>query len=770
MSFLTPFMLWGTLAAGIPIALHFFFRSRYRTVPWAAMKFLLTSIEQTSRRLRFQELLLLIVRCLVLALLALAFARPLTTLARGSGRGDAVDAVFLMDVSYSMGGRDGAKTRLERAQQAALKILEELPPHSTVQVVHCADRAELLGPQSPGNLDQAAQIINNVKLTSLATDLAPGAVEAASILERGQAANKELYVFSDMQKSGWERQAGPLKRTLESIKDKAAITLVRCGTRPVKNVAVVGIAPQSGVPRPGERVGFAVLLRNTGTEAVERLNISLTVNLDDKSTEVQAAPLIAPGETRAIPLTAKLEKPGLHVLTAKLQTDDLDGDNRFDQILLVREQVNVLVVDGGLSERDPKKSSSYYLMNALVPVKDSDKAKYYLQPRVVPPRLASPALLARQDLCILVNAAAQPDLKHRDALARDFLDELGRFVREGHGLIIFAGDQVQADAYNRLLGQKLGLLPLKIKGVVERAIKEPLLVNRDSFDLPAFLKFKTDEFYKEFNRVEAYQALELDESQAAAASRAGPSDPVQRAGPDGNQEASAAPARVVLRFQNGLPALAAKQVDAGEVLLVTTAADPGWKEDSPNPTWTDWPLRFVYVPFIDVAVAHLLHGQTQNHNLTAGETLRWYPSEKMTRSFTLVSPGGVRQRLGLPEKVGNRLVVTASDLPAAGVYRLVESLPADTTPAPIPVDDKTSGIPLAVTPDLRESDSLETFSDEQLDQRLGFSPAHVTAGAEAGALTLSDRLNREWTTWLLMAVFGLVVAEALLAWWCGRAW
>src|SRR6266699_7150571 len=103
MTFLAPTMLWGALAVGIPIALHFFFRSRYRTIPWAAMKFLLTSIEQTSRRLKFQELLLLVLRCLVLAALALAMARPITSAARGTGRGDAVDAVFLMDVSYSMG-------------------------------------------------------------------------------------------------------------------------------------------------------------------------------------------------------------------------------------------------------------------------------------------------------------------------------------------------------------------------------------------------------------------------------------------------------------------------------------------------------------------------------------------------------------------------------------------------------------------------------------------------------------------------------------------
>src|SRR5882724_12500619 len=76
MAFLAPFLLWGALAAGIPVAIHLFFRSRYRTVPWAAMKFLLTSVEQTSRRLRFQELLLLMLRVLLLVILALALARP----------------------------------------------------------------------------------------------------------------------------------------------------------------------------------------------------------------------------------------------------------------------------------------------------------------------------------------------------------------------------------------------------------------------------------------------------------------------------------------------------------------------------------------------------------------------------------------------------------------------------------------------------------------------------------------------------------------------
>src|SRR5437763_17008055 len=103
MSFLAPYMLWGALAAGIPIALHFFYRSRYRDVPWAAMKFLLASLEQTSRRLRFQELLLLLLRVAVLLVLALALSRPMGSASgRGAG-GDAVDAVLVIDNSLSMG-------------------------------------------------------------------------------------------------------------------------------------------------------------------------------------------------------------------------------------------------------------------------------------------------------------------------------------------------------------------------------------------------------------------------------------------------------------------------------------------------------------------------------------------------------------------------------------------------------------------------------------------------------------------------------------------
>jgi hypothetical protein len=754
-------MLWGGVAAGVPIAIHLFFRSRYRTVPWAAMSFLLTSIEQTSRRLRFQELLLLCLRVALLVLLALALARPISSALRGSGGGDSLDAVFLIDTSMSMGAADGAKTRLERAREEALMLIDQLPPHSTVQIITCAGSgATLLGPRSPANLDQARGLLQEIQPSNLGTDFYPGVQEAAAVLQRGHSSNKELYVFSDLQKSGWERQSGGLVELLKDLKSKTVINLVRCGTRTLKNVAIVDITPQSGVPRPGERVGFAVLVRNTSTESVQDLKVTLSVDGDDKTTETQAIPSIEPGETRAVTLSGKLEKPGLRILTARVTHDDLDGDNRYDQVIQVRDQVNILVVDGNYNEREPAKSSSYWLTHALIPVDDTQRARFQLQPRYVTPRQASPALLGRQDLCILVNVALKPEPgRGTDALPADFIEELGRFVRQGHGLMIFAGDHVAPDAYNRLLGQQQGLLPLPIKAAFKTDPAKPLLLDRNSFTLPDYWRFKEDDYYKDFSSVQVWQGLEVTETTKPGTAK-------DEEGKEAN------PVTVALRYNDGKPAIVTRKVDAGEVLMITTAADPGSDQKSPNPTWTNWPfLLNVHLPFVHVTVSHMLHGQAQTYNTIAGEPLNWYPTERTPLAYTLVQPDGKRVRLGLPEKVGNRNVVTASDLPRAGIYHLVTAAPnAPEIPEPsASAANKDSGTPLAVIPDLRETEDLQALTDPQIDERLGFVPVHMTAGADAAIGGTTDRLNREWTLWLLTAVLVVVLCEGTLAWWCGKA-
>ncbi|HXX93844.1 MAG TPA: BatA domain-containing protein, partial [Planctomycetota bacterium] len=588
MAFLAPWMLWGLAAASVPVILHFFYRSRYRTVPWAAMKFLLTSVEQTSRRLRFQELLLLVARTALLLLLALALARPSSVARSGSADGDAVDAVLLVDLSTSMGARDGAKTRLERAKDGALAVIDHLPPHSTVQVIATADREMPLGPAAASNLDQAREIVRSITQAHLSTDHLPGLVEAEKALESGHSPNKELYLFTDMQKSGWERQAAAVQAKLREISKTSTVTLVRCGTRAPRNVSIVGLQPQSGIPHTGERVGFAVLVRNTGSEPVRDLTVTLEVEGRGKERESQAIPSLAPGETVAVTLTAKLEKAGLRPVTAAVGPDDLEADNTFTRVIHVREQTRVLVVDGSPSEQRPETGSSYYLMHSLRPVPESAWASYHVQPRLVTPLEATPAHLGDMDACILANVPlAGTGENTPGALPQEFVDRLARFVREGHGLLIFGGPRVAVDLYNQVLFDEHGLLPYRLTPA-ELPAASPAHPDPVTADPTGFLAAFRDEPLSRLAQVNATQWLGLDERESKES-------------------------RVALRYGNGKAAVATRTVGTGEVVVVTTSADP---------RWTDWPLRHTYLPFTHLVLSRLLDGPTAAHNRTAGEPLQ----------------------------------------------------------------------------------------------------------------------------------------------------
>ncbi|HZU37584.1 MAG TPA: CARDB domain-containing protein, partial [Gemmataceae bacterium] len=608
-----------------------------------------------------------------------------------------------------------------------------------------ADRAAVLGPGTPTNLDQARELIAGITLNHLATDFLPGITAAAQILEHGQSANKELYLLSDMQKLGWDSRARELQAAFHALHERATVHLVRCGQHNPRNAAIVGIVPQSGIPHTGERAGFAVLVRNSGSEAVRNLTVSLTVDGHTADRESQPVPELAPGQTQAVALTARLSRPGLRVLSATLQPDELAADNRFDQIIQVRDRVRLLVVDGAMNEQVPEKSSSFYLMHALLPVKELDKLGYYIQPLLVPPQQAVPALLADKDLCILVNVDLNP--KADDRLARlpeVFLDRLAAFVRAGHGLVIFGGDRVKAGPYNNLLYRQQGLLPAPLRPQLAIHEPDPLHLDRNSASTSFFTVFREDDHYKGLSGIAVRRHLDVEELPPAARS----SEAV----------------RTLLRYQNGRPAILGRKVEAGEVLLVTTSADL---------SWSDWPLwRGMYVPLIDILLNHLLHGQTGQHNVTAGAPLRWRPADRDAgETFVCVHPDGTRERLGIPQSVAGRPLVTAAETPLAGVYHVgLAAGSRSGRPVAERRKDIQASVPFAVVPDLREGEDLQCLSDAQIDARLGFTPIHLLAGPGSAALSGSERFQHEWTLWLLAGVLGLLLVESSLAWLCGRAW
>src|SRR5437763_7310170 len=97
--------LWGALAVGaaavsVPIIIHLLSRRRYRIVTWAAMRFLLLAQKQTTRRLRLEQLILLLVRIGIVASLVLAMAAV-------TGGAEAIWQFFAPGAAGFGGGRSG---------------------------------------------------------------------------------------------------------------------------------------------------------------------------------------------------------------------------------------------------------------------------------------------------------------------------------------------------------------------------------------------------------------------------------------------------------------------------------------------------------------------------------------------------------------------------------------------------------------------------------------------------------------------------------------
>lgn len=723
MGFLAPLMLLGAAAGSIPLILHFFYRARYKPVPWGAMKFLRLAVEQTSRRLRFQEIVLLVLRILLMILLAIALARPITCSSVTAGkRGEAVDAVFIIDVSYSMNAREGAKTRLDMAKEAALKVIDDLPPNSTVQVVTCTDRAVAAGPKSPKNLDQAKLLIQNLQATQQSTDYLAGLTEATAALARTEGAAKEVYLFSDMQRGGWERQSSAIRVKCEEIKAQGTLFLVRCGNQPIHNVAIVDLRPQSDIPHTGARMPFTVIVKNTSSEPVTGLTVTLKVDGQPLDKDAQPIEKLGPGETKPVTLTGKIETAGWRVLTAEVKSDQLDDDNKYDKVILVRDKVRILVVDGSPNDRDPEKAGSFFLGHALLPVPDEFKLQYHVKPTVVKAADVSPGHLNDKEVCILVNVP----IGGPGSAPQDFIQRLPEFVKEGHGLLITSGPNVNRDVYNRTLA---GILPLEIGDAFDAPKEPPLFPDPNSIDDKSFLarfRLSANDPFLQLRDAFVLRGINVVE----------PKEGLKDTG------------RVLMRYNDGKPALVGKQVGDGEVLFLTTAVDKDWGFFATNLT---------FQPFIHGAMTHLIERSSTGFNRVAGETIRWTPKE-LNRSYVVTRPDNSKVRLGKPQGgATEQLALTVSDTSRAGVYTISE-------------EGVEAGTRFAVIPDLRESETMDPLPDQQINELLGFKPEHLSSGAEASAKAESVRNRNEWTVVVLLALLLFAVGETAWAWFCGKAW
>jgi hypothetical protein len=102
MSWLFPLYLAGAAAVIAPILLHLRRQPPQDRLAFSTLMFLEESKRQPTRRRRLENWLLLLVRCLILILLAIMFARPFSRSTEAAAAAEGESVVVLLDASASM--------------------------------------------------------------------------------------------------------------------------------------------------------------------------------------------------------------------------------------------------------------------------------------------------------------------------------------------------------------------------------------------------------------------------------------------------------------------------------------------------------------------------------------------------------------------------------------------------------------------------------------------------------------------------------------------
>lgn len=460
MTFLHSTLLFAGLACvAIPIVIHLLFRRRRRPIRWAAMRFLLEAMRRQRRRLRLEQILLLVARCLLIALLAAAVARPMLRQAGflGMDAGAGRRVYILIDNSLTASARDadGPATALDRHKSAAAALLASLGPGDTAGLIALAAPADGIVVPASADLSAVANLVNEIQPADSAMDLDSALQDIASAVAADEAQSRQptvIVVLSDFL-AGSADASRPLPPALVDLPNVTLLASPPASGAPA-NLRVTGVEPLRTVVLTGEAVAGAP---DSGAAGAQAEQVRVTLVRSGATTDEAASTTLRlrqlaeasgsdggglgrpvaqttvrwqPGQTEAVATLQVLadfasgsrEAPA--VVVAEIDRDPISGDNLFRRPVIVRDALDVAVVAQRRFGSGPgieRFAPADWLRLALRP---ADATPVHVT-EIEPAAVDSPALAALDAVFI-----PEPQLLAPDAWTR-----LRRFADRG-GLVV----------------------------------------------------------------------------------------------------------------------------------------------------------------------------------------------------------------------------------------------------------------------------------------------------------------------------------------------
>jgi hypothetical protein len=516
-NFLAPLFLAGAAAIALPILLHLIRRTEREKIPFSSLMFLRPTPPKVTRRSRLENLLLLLLRCLALALIALAFSRPYFQQAMNAAApvAERLRTVVLVDASASMRREPLWNLALAEARKAFEEPADEL-------AVVAFDRQprvllsfqQWIEAPSGNRVALADGILRGAAPTWSGTHLGNALLRAVELLEEGDdvPSRRRIVVISDLQEGA----------SLDGLQGFDWPNGVEVELVPLA-AAAAGNASLQAIPEAPSETGpirqVKVRLLNSADAPTDRFQL----RLDGEAQSLDA--YVPAGQSRVVtvPLT---NAPAATSQTGRRLA--LEGDVQgFDNVLFLQPQPQEEIRVVYLGDEDPKDSSGllYYLLRAF-PESRAQKVG------VTQKRLNQPFVAAEFQSAALVVVGGSLNAQQTDVVK---------------GVLQTGGSVLQplgAAAGIRDLG---GLLGVELPVAEDNPGRYGLLGQID-FQHPLFAPF-ADARFSDFTGIHFWKHRRLDLSAVPSAT-------------------------IVARFDTGEPALAQIPVGRGTLLVLGSTWRP----------------------------------------------------------------------------------------------------------------------------------------------------------------------------------------------------
>ncbi|MBC8005532.1 MAG: BatA domain-containing protein [Verrucomicrobia bacterium] len=343
MSFLYPAFLFALVALAIPVIIHLFNFRRYKTLYFSNVSLLKLIKQESRKKSRLKQLIILAARLLAIACLVFAFSRPFIPLhERTSSAAQQIVSVYI-DNTFSMKNVNEEGQIIEQAKQKAIEIV-----HSYRQGTQFILLTSDFLPQHQFILtkEQFIQQVSEIKESARSPKFSEVYTQAVkSVSANTKKADRIIYFLSDFQKNSMD---------MESIKPDSAVWsyLLPFKADRINNLLIDSCWFDVPVRKIGQQEKLLVRMVNLSEQSYQ--NIPVRLNINDSLRSI-ANISIAGKQDTTIELSYTNNSDGIQLCRVELDDYPIIYDNAWFMSYKVRGTLKALGIF------NPSNNSSTYL-------------------------------------------------------------------------------------------------------------------------------------------------------------------------------------------------------------------------------------------------------------------------------------------------------------------------------------------------------------------------------------------------------------------------